>query len=90
MTFFVNIWLNANKVVLFVWFIVKISFVKKKNCPDNLSRYTTVVEVVLINTVRLAFLELLITFMKIYKKKTQQKKRRILCKTSNHKDVMFT
>ena len=30
MTFFVNIWLNVSQVVLFVWFIVKISFVKKK------------------------------------------------------------
>ena len=28
-------------MVLFVLFIVKISFVKKKNCPDNLSYYTT-------------------------------------------------
>ena len=24
-----------------MWFIVKISFVKKKNCPDNLNYYTT-------------------------------------------------
>ena len=29
MTFFVNIWLNVSKVVLFVWFIVKLSLVKK-------------------------------------------------------------
>ena len=29
MTFFVNIWLNVSSVVSFVWFIVKISFVKK-------------------------------------------------------------
>ena len=28
-------------MVLFVWFIVKISFVKKKNCPDTLKYYTT-------------------------------------------------
>ena len=41
MTFFVNIQLNVSQVVLFVWFIVKISFVKKKNCPGNLNYYTT-------------------------------------------------
>ena len=28
-------------MVLFVWFIVKISFAKKKNCSDNLNYCTT-------------------------------------------------